>query len=274
MELQQSPLYAEYVKRLGWHVETVDGIYVFIKRFPLFGGFAKIQRIEKFPSLDHLLRIFRTYHVRRLVLEASERLEEKAFKEFAHTLERYVPLVKNPFIPTKTLRIDLEKSEEELFHNLTQAKRRAVRRALKHGVIVTESDNIHDLIRVKNKSAGLLGFITTSGVKEIWLSFRPDNATTVLGFHNDNLVAGILLIFWHDIAYYWIAGGTKKGKQVAAPTLAAWEAIKLAKTRGMKQFDFVGIWDERFPTKNRDWLGFTKFKEGFGGKPLYYPTHY
>jgi hypothetical protein len=36
-------------------------------------------------------------------------------------------------------------------------------------------------------------------------------------------------------------------------------------------FDFEGIFDERYPKSNRDWLGFSKFKSGFGGKEIYFP---
>ncbi len=274
MELQQSPLYEIYIKKLHWHVERVDGVNMFIKRFPFFGGFAKMQRFETFPDIDHLLSIFKRYRVRRLVLEASAGIDETSLKDYARSLRRYVHLVTSPYIPTKTIRIDLTKTEDELFASLSQAKRRAVRKAIKHHVTVVESEHIADLIAIKSKAAGMLGWITTIGAKQLWEAFRPHNATTLLAYHNHQLVAGIFLICWEDVAHYWIAGGTKAGKSVAAPTLLAWEAIKRSKQRGMKLFDFLGVWDERFPHANKDWLGFTRFKEEFGGFPLYYPTHY
>jgi lipid II:glycine glycyltransferase (peptidoglycan interpeptide bridge formation enzyme) len=80
-------------------------------------------------------------------------------------------------------------------------------------------------------------------------------------------------VFWEKTAYYWIAGATREGKKLFAPTLLVWEALKVAKRHGMKQFDFVGIWDDRKPTEHHDWLGFTRFKEGFGGTPFYYPIY-
>ncbi len=43
---------------------------------------------------------------------------------------------------------------------------------------------------------------------------------------------------------------------------------RLEKAKGNKEFDFVGVWDERLPRKNREWKGFTKFKEGYNPKVI------
>lgn len=273
MELQQSEQYATYIRSLHWQVERVDNINIFIRKFPLVGGFAKIQRISTFPDKEKLLKTFKLYNVKRLVLEAAPSVDELSLKTYADSLRPYVRVLTTPFIPTKTLIVDLKPSEEEIFQNFSEAKRRAVRRALKNNLAISEPDTLDELIKVKNRSGGPLGFITTSGARQMWDAFRPDNATSVIAKHNGDLAAGIFLIFWEQTAYYWIAGGTKKGKKLFAPTLITWEAMKISKKKGMQSFDFVGVWDERFPADNKDWLGFTKFKEGFGGKPLYYPTH-
>ncbi len=275
MELQQSPLYATYIKNLNWQVEIVDGVQIFLRKFPLAGGFAKIQRLQTIPDIDKLLTLFKKYKVKRLVLEASQDMNPDLFNNLANELRKHISILESPFIPTKTIQVDLTPSEEEIFQRFSEAKRRAVRRAIKNELKVIESDNVEQLIKAKNQSGGIFGFITTTGVKQIWSAFRPHNATTVLAYTpgNNQLIGGILLIFWEDTAYYWIAGATKKGKKLFAPTLLVWEAIKISKKRNLKFFDFLGVWDERYPHDNKDWLGFTKFKEGFGGKTLYYPTH-
>ena len=193
-----------------------------------------------------------------------------------------------------------------IFNRFSEAKRRAVRKAEKNGVLVRESQNISDLIQIKNKSAGFLGFITTHGASELWSVFSPKNATILLAYtsnasadlsspprikvrgklqrgsrilswipgqaRNDNkIIAGVLLIFYNNSAYYWIAGATREGKKLSAPTILIYEALKNSKKRNMKIFDFVGVFDDRMPKENRAWKGFTKFKEGFGGNELYYP---
>ncbi|MDP1722862.1 MAG: peptidoglycan bridge formation glycyltransferase FemA/FemB family protein [Candidatus Gottesmanbacteria bacterium] len=310
MEIQQSSLYASYITSLGWHVESVDGSQLFIKQFPLYGGFAKLQRVTRLPTIHDLLPLLSKYRVRKLSVEPDSAIPQKKFSRWLTELSPHISLVTTPYIPTKTIRVDLEGPEKEIFMRFSEAKRRAVRRAVKNQITILPSDHIEDLIHIKNRSAGFLGFITTTGINKLWPIFAPEHAAVLLayspnmssrppsrdpssnrflnwipghlparlrqamraGARNDNhVVGGILLLFWDTIAYYWIAGATREGKKLFAPTLLVWEAIKLAKKREAKQFDFVGVWDERLPAENHNWKGFTKFKEGFGGTELYYP---
>ncbi len=80
------------------------------------------------------------------------------------------------------------------------------------------------------------------------------------------LLASCLILTSKNIAFYWHNASTKTGKRNFAPTLCVWKAIKEAKKRGLKIFDFEGLWDERFPHLNKGWKGFTRFKKGFSFK--------
>lgn len=272
MELQQSPLYAQYIKSLGWTVATVDGINIFIRPIPFMGGLAKIQRPQHLPETKKLIPLLKNFHIRTLAVEATETTNQQKFSRWCQELRPFVHIGTSPFLPTKTIIVDVIPSETEIFQNFTEAKRRAVRRAEKNGVTVITSNDIEQLIQIKNKSAGFLGFITTHGARELWNVSGPTHATTLLAYSQKNhLIGGIFLLFWNKTAYYWIAGATKEGKKIFAPTLLVWEALKLAKQKGARQLDFLGVWDERMPKQNTSWQGFTKFKEGFGGKIIYYP---
>ncbi len=271
MEIQQSPFYASYIKSLGWQVEKVDGSNLFLKRFPLLGGFAKLQRCTKLPKVNELLPVFTKYHVKRLSVEPDSGILQHTFSAWVKNVSSHVLIISTHYISTKTIRVDLTGPEEKIFARFSEAKRRAVRRARKTGVSIAQSSDIHALLQIKNKSAGFLGFITTYGTDKLWPIFAPDHAAILLAHSDTRVVGGILLLFYDSVAYYWIAGATKEGKKMFAPTLLVWEALKLAKKRGMKTFDFIGVWDERIPKENKEWLGFTKFKEGFGGTELYYP---
>lgn len=272
MEPQQSSLYAKYIRQLRWTAVMIDGTYIFIRKFFLVGGIAKIHRPEKLPDIKKLIPLFKKYSIRTLVIEPVSSQNQKQLDAWCRTLSRYVKINKSPYLPTKTIRVDIARDEQVIFNNFSEAKRRAVRRAVKLGVIVKQSENIYDLIQIKNKSAGFFGFVTTTGIDKMWNIFSPNHMSILLAYSNTSrIVGGVLILFWKGIAYYWIAGATHEGKKLYAPTLLAWEAMKLAKLRGCKQFDFVGVWDERIPKQNTEWHGFTKFKEGFGGKELYYP---
>ncbi len=272
MELQQSPLYVQYIKTLGWQVLTIEGTHIFLRHIPIQGTIAKIQRPAMLPPLKKLIPILKEHNVRTVVAEAAAKQDPEQFRTWCESLQKQVKISTSPYIPTKTILIDLKPTEEEIFKRFTEAKRRAVRRAQKNNIIIKESTNIDDLIKIKNKSAGFLGFLTTFGIKKLWPIFGPKNGSILLAYTpQQKIIGGVLLLFWNSIAYYWIAGATREGKKLFAPTLLVWEAIKLSKKRGAKQFDFVGVWDERLPRQYDSWKGFTKFKEGFGGKTIYYP---
>lgn len=273
MEIQQSEIYASYIRKLGWIVVCVDHQYVYIKPFPIIGGLAKIQRVTALPNPALLAPLLKKYKVKTLAIEPDSTISQSALIKWSTTMKHVVKLNTDYFLPTKTIRIPLDNPIEDIFNRFSEAKRRAVRRAEKNSIRVTVSYDIDSLIRLKNASAGFLGSITTSGVRKLWDTLPEKNKTVLLAFCPDQKtpIACILLLFWDTLAYYWIAGATKQGKKLFAPTLLVWEAIREAKKQKCRYLDFIGVWDERIPTKNHAWKGFTKFKEGFGGDSLYYP---
>ncbi len=304
MYLHQSSLYKKYILSLRWNAETVDGSYVYYKKFPLLGGFVKIQRPKKLPAISKLVPFLHNIGVNKISVEPEYSMDRKKFSAWCRKLSKHVTLNTIPNIPTKTILIDITTGENDIFRRFAEAKRRAVRRAQKNNIVVRESNDIRDLMAIKNKSGGLFGFVVTWGIEKLWPIFAPKNAAILLAYcspviarspdpigvtwqsleyklkrllrfaRNDNvIVGGILLLFWNKTAYYWIAGATRKGKKLFAPTLLVWEALKLSKARGCRNFDFVGVWDERNPNYGGSWKGFTKFKEGFGGKEIYYPFY-
>lgn len=262
------------MKSLRWHVELVDGVNVFLRRFAFMGGMMKIHRPEKLPNWEQLLPLIKAYNIKRAVIEPVEHQNDEELSLWCKKLSSYVSISRSPFLPTKTIRVDLTPSEDKIFQSFSEAKRRAVRRAQKNNLRIEESANIQELIKIKNRSGGVFGFIATSGLRELWTSFHPKHAAILLAHSpspDNRLISGVLLLFWKNRAYYWIAGASGEGKKLFAPTLLVWEALRLAKKKKYKELDFVGVWDERIPKENTSWAGFTKFKEGFGGVTVYYP---
>lgn len=261
--------------RIGWKVEKTESSYAFIKTFPLIGSVIKIQRPNKLPSITSLKNLKKKHRARSLIVE-----HDLAIQNLQPTTYNLQP---NFYLPTKTIHINLKPSEREIFDSFSSSTRRAVRRAVKNNVVVKVSQDIDAFITLKKKHFFPLGFLFTREIEPLWKTFAPRYATLLLAYKNrfseasnsstskTQLLAGILLLFHQQVSYYWLAASTKKGNKLRAPTLLVWKALKLAKKKDYKIFDFEGIYDERFPNQNKNWKGFTRFKNGFGGEEIYYP---
>ena len=98
---------------------------------------------------------------------------------------------------------------------------------------------------------------------------KNGQAIWLFGKYKGEVAAGALLIFWSGIGFYHQAASLPKYAKLSIPYLLQWEAIKEAKRRGCKLYDFWGFTD---PVKHpkHPWAGPTLFKMGFGGKAYEY----
>lgn len=283
-DIRQSPQFAKFMQDIGWEIDKIDSTYIYLRRFPLAGYFAKIPRPKLPIDLSAISDLVRKKKIFRLKIAPMVINNDKNYRYYQNQLlAGNWKIDQSPFNPTTTIHIDLTQSEQQIFAHFNQAKRRGVRRAIKNGIVVKESNNIDGFIKIRQKQYFPLGFLITKEMKAIWKNFYPQNAALLLAYPYPisqlsaaakiweiKPLAGILLLFYDKIAYYWYASSLPSGKKLFAPTLLVWEALKLAKNRGCKFFDFEGIYDERFPKAAESWKGFTKFKEGFGGKKIIY----
>jgi len=273
-DIRQSPEYAQFMKKIGWRVERVNppaGGQVFIKKFPLLGSFIKAQRISSPLPFLEIEKIAKKYRAFQIVIEPYQKLRNLEIKKLGES--GYKP-GKAPFSPTRTSQINLKKGEKEIFKNFSKGRRWDIKKAEKNGVFVRPSEKIEKFIKIKNEKLGILkyflGRFQSKQIKALWQTFSPKKAALLAAFSQNEMVAGVLLLFYDKVAYYWLAGSTKKGKELGAPSLLVWEAIKLSKKKNCVLFDFEGIKDARYKS-SFSWAGFTRFKKSFGGKQVKYP---
>jgi lipid II:glycine glycyltransferase (peptidoglycan interpeptide bridge formation enzyme) len=264
MDVRQSAKYAAYIKSLGWRVEKIGSHYFFLKKIPLLGFLLKVQRIALPLPLEEIEKLASKYRPFQIIIEPT-------IGKTTETIPAGFKPYPSPFIPTKTLVKDLRETEDKILASFSKNKRRDIRLAEKKGFIIKEG-TVSDFVALK-KDYLLRKFILPFGTKrEIDLLYQAfgEKAKILVAESEGKVVAGTLLLFHNQVAYYWQAAATTQGKRLLAPTLLVWEAIKLSKKLGCTSFDFEGIYDERFP-QNKSWLGFTNFKEGFRGKEVIYP---
>lgn len=305
--IRQSKEYALFMEKLGWSVEQITDsskqltVFVYIRKFPIIGSFIKILRIKPPIPFKEIEKIVKKYRAFKVQIELDEVVSNKPNRSNLSNLTNGYSLSKTSLAPTKTILIDLKPSEEEIFNRFSPEKRRAIRRAIKNEVNVKKSDNIHEFINLKNKQLWPFGFLLKNEIIKLWEVFKPQNkAILLMAYKNDTnlslrgaseasdeaisinkeiatlssfarndteVLAGVLLLFHEHTAYYWLASSTPEGKTLFAPSLLVWEALKISKKKGCTVFDFEGVEDKRFP-ETKSWSGFSKFKNGFGGKEI------
>ena len=69
------------------------------------------------------------------------------------------------------------------------------------------------------------------------------------------------MLYFKDTVIYAHGASSDEHKNLMAPHLLQWEAIKDAKNKGFKYYDFFGI--ARSGEKKDSWTGITRFKMGF-----------
>lgn len=258
MDLRQSSQYANFMKLIGWLVEKVNGDYIYIRKIPLTPfSVVKLQRpkIIPFKKIDQLAKKYRAFAVY---------LEPLAFNHPSPISHHQYRPCRLPFLPTKTIHIDLTQSEGKILAGMEKDARYSIRKARRTVIKKFSNEEIEEFHQAWKKSVSWRRYIPSlESLKALKKSFGK-NAIFLTG----NYLAGTVILIAGKTAYYYYAFSSGEGREKFAQYLLVWEAIKEAKKQGCKIFDFEGIYDERFPQKS--WKGFSHFKEGFGGKEIEY----
>lgn len=265
MDLRQTREYGEYLQKSGWIVERSgkESVQILIRKMPLLPiSVMKVQRwqgkldwgeLEKIKKRDRVI-----YQVLEPEVENGEReeMERRGFR-----------LSKSPYLPTKTVVVDLGKGEDLLWRELSKDARQKIKQG--EGLVIEETDD-WEKFRGEWKKWGR-GYVP--GVESVV------NLKRILGDKCRILVArkkaggemlsGAVIVEGGETAYYYFAWTGDEGRELNSQYKLVWEVIRGAKKRGNERFDFEGIYDERFP--NKRWLGFSGFKKKFGGEEVIYP---
>jgi len=193
---------------------------------------------------------------------------------------------KKRFTPEHTLILDLEKTEEELLAQMKPKGRYNIGVARKNGVVVKQSnDKIPEKdfdafykILEKTGERDEFGIHPKSFYKTLLDTFIPKKmASLFLAYDKKGVVvAGIIVIFYGDTATYYYGASDHGYRNLMAPYALQWEAIREAKKRDIKYYDFLGIAPTdvtlREPQGDRHpWAGVTDFKKKFGGREVSFP---
>lgn len=265
-DLRQTEKYAHYMHRSGWIVERSGKTFMFVKKLPLV-SVMKMQRPSESLPIEEIRKVAKRNRTVIFYVEPKNTSSAKYYKKIGFSPSKY------PFLPTKTIEIDLTKSERTLLSEMHHKTRYNIGLARRRGVVVKVSTDIEKFAEfwqnnMRNNSRLLS---QKQEIVKLYESFEKD-ARILLAWREKQLLGGVLLLLCGDMAYYMYAAANNHGFKNFAPTLLVWSAISEAKAKGATTFDFEGVYDSRFPLKS--WRGFSRFKKGFGGNIKKYPGAY
>lgn len=278
IDIRQSINYANYLKSQGWTVERTNDINYFIKRLPIIGSVLKLQR-PKTIDLEIINRLQKKYKVFQTIIEPNLNLSVKEVRSNNSKLKGF-KLSKNPFLPTKSIHLDLNQTKQTIYRNFSKDCKYSIRRGEKLKIKVCST-----LIELKNfheawkKSVNFNRYVPSlKSILSLNRSFLKHNSLFLTSHNKTGRIIGgaLFTISSHgksnQITYYWAGFTNKEGRTSLSQYALLYQGILWGKRKGCKLFDFEGIYDIRFPIKS--WLGFSHFKKSFGGKEITYPGCY
>lgn len=183
-------------------------------------------------------------------------------------------IFKSPNIqPGKTLIIDISQTEEELLKQMHPKTRYNIRLAEKHGVEIKDEFDItigHGLF-AQEATALIVETATRQGYKGYGNNYyqqlidflavqnRGDVQLRIYkAIYQNKLLCSAIMVDYGATRTFLFGGSAEENKNVMAPYLMHWQAIKDAKLAGLKYYDFWGT-----ETSSGKSAGFVRFKLGF-----------
>ncbi len=168
-----------------------------------------------------------------------------------------------------TMEIDLRKSEDELLAAMHQKTRYNIRLAQKRGVTVrsgTPSD-LELLYAMYDETARRDQFIIRplDYYGDAWGSFiEAGLAQPLIAEFENTPIAALILFRFAGRTYYFYGMSRDLYRNLMAPHLLQWEAMRWARAQGCIVYDLWGAPDEL--VESDPMWGVYRFKQGFGGQ--------
>ncbi len=138
--------------------------------------------------------------------------------------------------------IDLTKSQEELWNNLSSEKRKSISKAVKDGILTQETKDFKLVYSLIIKSLDRNGLAkNTDVIKNILFSFaNTTNSFAFIAYQNDQAIGATFCIISNKTAVYLFGGFDSENKHHGAGVSCMWQSILRAKELKLLHFDFEG----------------------------------
>lgn len=170
--------------------------------------------------------------------------------------------------------LDITKSEEELMAQMRKTTRYEIRKAQNLGIKIEISKDekaikaFYDLQIETARRQKFVPFSYSFFQEQFKVFFEKDQALLYTSTLAGRVLAQAFIIFYGAEAVYHYGASTDEGRKYPGAYLLQWEAIKEAKRRGMRRYNFWGVAPET--ARDHRFYGVSVFKRGFGGEDVSY----
>lgn len=260
-DIRQEKKYALYLSEIGWKIKKERGTYFFTRNILPFLEIVKIQRPETLDS-NLIAKIKKENRIVIIIVEPKDKKQTKIIKK-----EKFKQI--KPYLPSKTLALDLSCSLKEILKKTKKDCRLAIRKTKNIKIKKCKEKELSKFHHLWKTSVGIKRYVPSlDQLNHLAQSFKKDSLF-LLYQDKENAYSGAIFLRNKQKAYYWQAFTNKKARKKLVQYQIVWRGIKWAKKNKCFWFDFEGVFDPRFP--NEKWLGFSHFKKSFGGKEIIYP---
>lgn len=271
IDIRQSPFWAAFMEELGWEAlklgEKGREQFVYTRKLPLFGNLLKAPRLALPIPFEKLDAYASDHKIAFAKIEPNVLDTEK--KVLSDLRENKFSFDRFSLQPTKTIVIDLRKTEDELLAQMEKDTRYSVRASQRRGIRIVKSVDLRRFLKLYRQTAKRKGFwIPEKDLEILWDIFSNEGKGFILlAQWNKTDIAGCLILHFDKKAYYYHAASLPNYKELFAPYLLIWETMLHSKKLGLKELDLEGIYDQRIPSTKK-WKGFSHFKKGFAGEEV------
>ena len=176
--------------------------------------------------------------------------------------------------PTETLIVDLSLSDDELLAQMHSKWRYNIRVAQRSGITIRQSNALEDMPEFHRLFLGTatrqeffaepLAYFLNVGEAML----NSGEATLLFAEANGVALSAILLITFGVRATYLYGGSSTEDRAKMPSHQLHFEAMRIARFQGCREYDFFGY--DPYGSSSHPYSGFSRFKRGFGGKPVQY----
>ncbi len=288
IDFRQTTQYADFMRAHGWKVRVIKwrvGKKLFAYIYPIPRTPLSVVQILAAPIDIPLDRVEYISQDERSICTRIDFIDSKHTAPFLSSLFAHgYHLTPWSVVPSKTRIIPLQyETADSLLRKMKQKTRYNIKLSIRRNVLVrfytgstlrTDCDPVHRFHEILCDSCRRthLSVIPLDLIYDFAVYFGS-RILLLLVYVGADVVAGGLFFLTKTTMYYTQNGSNAIGKDVHAPSLIIFEALKYATRIGLSYFDFDGIYDER-NSKLESWKGFSKFKSGFGGYEYYHAPSY